>query len=334
MKAWSRFVLNRFVGLIGVLAAMVFVLFLLRQVVPVDPARAAVGPNAPNAVVEAKRVELGLDRSIPVQFGRYLGDLSRGDLGTSVVTKNPVREDIAKALPATAELILASLVLAVVIGVVAAVLQSLLRAPGVVRWPLLVVASVPSYLLALGGLYFLWFKFGWLPSGSRADRFDLPDGPTGFLTLDAAVRGDGSLFVDAVRHLVMPATVLALPMAVAVARSMGSSLVDVLRSDYARTARSKGLSRRTVIMRHGLRNSAVSSLALGGLYFGLLLTNMLLVEQIFAWPGLGLYTSRAIGGSDLSAILGVALVLGAAYILVNALVEVGQVASDPRLRPN
>jgi ABC-type dipeptide/oligopeptide/nickel transport system permease component len=326
-----RFVLTRIAGLIVVLLAMTLVIFLLRQVVPSDPARAAVGPNAPESVVKLKREELGLDKPVYTQYFDYLGNVVQGDFGTSTRTLSPVSDDIREYLPASLELMIAAILVAAVLAAALALGQTLLRRTGFLRVALLGGASAPIFLVAELLLLFCWFKFGLLPGGGRTEIADAPTGPTGLLTVDSVLNGRPDVFWDACLHLLLPALTLALPMGVAVGRTLRSSLVGTLRQDYIRTARSKGLTERRVISRHGLRNSATGALSMAGLQVGLLLANLLVVERIFAWPGLGEYTVESLARSDLSAVLGVALVFGVIFIVTNTIVDLLQALADPRI---
>mgnify|MGYP002632805487 CR=1 FL=1 len=334
MNRWLRFGATRLLGLFGVLLMMVLVLFALRQIIPIDPARSAVGPNAPEEVVIAKRIEMHLNESVSSQFLNYLSDITRADFGTSIVTKNSVSKDITKTIKPSLELMLFSVFLSVVFGFAVAIIQAIAQSARVFRWVLLIFSAVPNYLLALIGLYFLWFKFGLLPSGGRSSLEVISKGPTGFLSIDYLIKFNFGGLLDALQHLILPSIVLGMPMTIAISRSLQSSLFSVLRSNYVRTAKSKGLTPRQILFAHSLRNSMNSPLAMFGLYFGLMLTNLLIVEQIFAWPGIGAYAVRAIAASDLTAILGVSMVFGVLYILVNTAVEIAQVYFDPRIRPN
>jgi len=326
-----RFLLNRLAMMLVVLLAMTLVVFLLRQVVPSDPARAAVGPNAPPSAVEAARHVLGLDQPVYAQYINYLGQLLHGNLGTSTRTLNPVASDIAVYLPASLELIIFAILIAVAFAFALAFGQTLFKHSGFLRVLLLSGASAPIFLTAQLLLLLLWFKLGWLPSGGRTQVPDAPTGPTGLLTVDSLVNGRFDVLWDALAHLLLPALTLGLPMGVAVGRVLQSSLVGTLRQDYIRTARSKGLNGLQVVRRHALRNSATGPLAMGGLQVGLMLANILIVERIFAWPGLGLYTVESLGNSDLNAVLGIALVFGAAFIVVNTMVDLAQAIADPRV---
>ena len=326
-----KFVLMRLAGLVLVLLAMTLAIFLLRQVVPSDPARAAVGPNAPESVVKLKREELGLDKTVYTQYFDYLGNVVHGDFGTSTRTLAPVSDDIRTYFPASLELMLAAILVAAVLAAILALGQTLLKRSGFLRVALLGGASAPIFLVAELLLLFCWFKLAWLPGGGRTSLPDAPTGPTGLLTVDSVLAGRPDAFWDACQHLLLPAFTLALPMGVAVGRTLRSSLVGTMRQDYIRTARSKGLTEGGVLRRHALRNSATGALSMAGLQVGLLLANLLVVERIFGWPGLGSYTVESLGRSDLSAVLGVALVFGVIFIVTNTIVDLLQALADPRV---
>lgn len=330
----KKFLLTRLVGLVIVLLTMTAVIFLLRQVVPSDPARSAVGPNAPVSVLEAKRAELGLDDPLITQYAHYLGQLAHGDLGESLRTHRAVRSDITDTLPASIELAVAAALIALLIGPGIAILETLARRPGPLRYVLAAATSAPIFLTALLLLYGLWFRLHLLPGSGRTNFADAPSGPTGLLTVDAVLAGRWLVAWDAVQHLALPALALALPMAAAVGRSLRSSLIGVLRQDYVRTARSKGMSEREVLRKHGLRNASTAPLAMAGLQVGLIFGNLLVVERIFSWPGAGNYTVQAIGADDLTAVLGCSLLFGAIYIVVNTLVDLAQAWVDPRVTLN
>lgn len=326
----ARYLLTRALGFVLVLWAVTVIVFALQAIIPADPARALVGPAAPAETVEAVREQLGLNDPILVQYGRFLSNLLEGDLGTSVRTRQPVLEDIWRYLPATLELVGAAVVMGALLALVLALAQTLLTRPAPVRLTMLAAGSVPVFLSAMLLVYVFWFALDWLPGAGRIGirRFE---GPTGFMVLDGILLGRPEVVTSALAHLVLPALALALPMAVAVGRSLSSALHDVLQQPYAETARGKGLSETRVVLRHGLRNAASPPLSMLGLQFGLMFGNLLIVERIFAWPGLGLYMVQSFGASDLPAVLGIALIFGALYILFNLVVEVVQVLADPRI---
>lgn len=326
----AQFVAVRAAGLVLVLLTMIALVFALQRIIPGDPARAIAGPTAPAATVDRVRSELGLDDPLPAQFGRYLAGLARGDLGESTRTNNTVVADLAANLPASLELMAVALMLGIAGGVGVAVLDRLLPRAGALRLGLVAAASAPLFFTAIVLLLAFWFWLPLLPSGGRSTLPD-PGGPTGLLLLDGLVTGRPEVSADALDHLLLPGLTLSLPIAAAVGRTLRSSLAGVMRSDHIRTARSKGLSERRVLLRHGVRNASTAPLAMAGLQVGLLFANLLVVEQIFAWPGLGLYTTQSLGASDLPGVLGVALVFGVAYVVLNALVDVAQAWVDPRI---
>ena len=326
------FLARRLVGLVFILLTMTFIVFCLQRVVPTDPVRALAGPNAPTEVVEQLREKMGLNDPLLVQYGRFVTGLAAGDLGTSVRTRKPIIEDLARYAPASIELMLWALVFGVAAGGFVAFLQSLGGRSNGLRLALLAAGSLPIFLTALLLILFFWFDLGWLPGAGRLSVRGFTPGPTEFYVLDGIIQGKPKVAIDAIAHLILPAATLALPIAVAVARSLHGSLVAVLRQPYIRTARGNGLTERRVVLRHGIRNAAAAPLAMVGLQIGLLFANLLIVERIFAWPGLGLYTVQAFDSSDLPAVLGVAVVFGAVLVVVNIVVDVLQSWADPRVR--
>ncbi len=323
---------RRAASIVPVLLALSAAVFVLQQVSPVDPARALVGERASETVVAETRREMGLDDPMVVQYARYVGRVATGDLGTSAVTRQPVAEDLAGYVPATLELVLVAFGLAVTLGLLFGVLTSGRgRGARVLQVAMVGVASVPVFLTALLGIIYFYRRLGLLPATGRTSINDAPTGPSGFLVLDGVLAGRWDVVSDAWLHLVMPACCLALAPAVAIGRVLRSSLQQTLRSEFARTARAKGLSELQVVVRHATRNSVGPMLAMAGLQFAALFAAVLVVEVIFAWPGLGFYTSQAIAKGDFTTIAGITLVLGGLYVVGNAVVDIGQVAADPRI---
>ncbi len=321
---------RRLLALVGVLVGLSVLVFVIQAVLPTDPVRAYFGRNVSTDLLAAKRHELGLDRALPEQYVHFVGRLLRGDLGESLRTRRAVTTDIGDFLPATAELALCAAVLAAVFGVALGVIGSRGGvASGGVRLVSVLGSSAPTFLLAIVGILVFYRQLGWLPAVGRGDSVD---GPTRWFLVDAVLAGDPSAFVDAWKHLVMPATALAIGPAVSVARTLRGSLRDLQREDHVRLARAKGLGEVRILVRHCLRNAAGPSLSMGGLQSGLLLAGTVVVESVFGWPGIGLYLNQAIEASDLPAVVGVVLVLGAIYVVLNAVVDVLQIAADPRLR--
>jgi peptide/nickel transport system permease protein len=325
---------QRLVALVAVLFGLAVIVFLLQAVIPADPARAMVGASAPASVVAAKRHQLGYDKPLPQRFVAYVGRLLEGNLQESLRTRNPVATDLATFAPATIELAMAAAAIAATLGLG---LGLMLVAGGRIARTLRIVliggASVPTFLTALLAILLLYSTLHLLPASGRVDdTLVVPDGPTKLLLLDSVLHGEPNLFWSALTHIVMPAFTLALLPALAIARTLATSCEQVMREDYVRTARSKGLRERTVLLRHALRNASGPALTMSGLQFGLLLGGIVVVEQIYAWPGLGLYLDQSIAYADFPAITGTTLLLGTAYVVVNFLVDLAQAWADPRIR--
>lgn len=324
-----RFLLRRTglaVVLVLILTAVVFV---LQAVSPGDGVKAYIGNNASPADIRAERSRLGLDDPLVVQYLRYLGNALHGDLGISYRTHRPVALDLHDFLPATVELVVVAFVVALILGILYAV-SGALRWPGAAffRGPLLVLATAPPFLLALGGIILFYAQLQILPAAGRGVD---ASSPTGFELIDSVLGGDGPEFASAVQHLLLPAVILAIAPSIAIGRILRSSLEATLRSDYVRTARAKGLRPLTVLGKHVVRNSLGPGLSMAGLQLGFMFAGVVVVEQVFSWPGIGNYLASSIPVSDFPAIAGVTLVLGVIYIVANAVVDVLQAVADPRL---
>ena len=326
----SFFLLRRLSTGVLILLILSFVIFLLQSVAPGDPARAYVGANASPAVVAEERQRLGLNDPVSSQFLHFLGGLFTGDLGRSLRTRQAVTADMATYLPATVELVVAAFLLALVFAAAYA-LSGALRWPGasIGRGLLLLLAAAPPFLLALIGIIVFFGQLGWLPARGVGDFQD--PGPFGMQVVDTLVHGQADAFVDAVRHLLLPALVLSIAPAVAIGRVFRSSLQSVLHVDYVRTARSKGLTEWQVITHHVVRNAIGPALSMSGLQLGFMFAGVVVVEQIFSWPGIGNYLAASIPVSDFPAIAGVTLVLGAIYVLAGVVVDLLQAVADPRI---
>jgi peptide/nickel transport system permease protein len=327
-----RLLLTRMGALVGILFALSIVVFALQVLIPADPARAFLGANATRDAVARKRHELGLDQPKLTQYQRFVSRVAHGDLGDSLRSRRPVAEDLKKFAPATAELALLSALVAGVLGVSVGMLGTRTGAASrVARLVLAGGASLPPFLVAIVAILVFYRYLGWLPaSGRTADN--AVTNPTHFTLVDMLLAGDLVGFGDGLKHMFLPALCLGIGPAVAIARTLRSSLQTVLKEDFIRTARSKGLTERAVLLKHGLRNALNAPLAMSGLQFGLLLSGVVVVEQIFAWPGLGNYTVQAIQYADFPAIAGVTFALCTAYVLVNFAVDLAQAAADPRIR--
>lgn len=302
---WA-YLARRLLGLIPMLLGVSIAIFLVLHAIPGDPAQLAAGPDAAEEDIAQIRQNYGLDRPLHEQYFIYLGNLAQGDLGTSFRTGRPVAEDIARTLPATVELAAAAMLIALLIGVPAGILSAL--RPGSPLDTACTAVSVlgismPGFFLGLLMMLLFAAELGWLP-------------PTG--------RGG-------IEHLVMPAVTLGLPYVASFARITRSNMLDVLGEDYVRTARAKGLPRQAVVYKHALVNAAIPLVTLLGIYFGRLLGGAVIVETIFAWPGMGRYMIEAIAQRDIHVIQGTILVFALAIVLVNLLVDILYGLIDPRI---
>lgn len=323
---------RRLLGAVPVLLALVAVVFTLQKVAPIDPVAALVGEKASPEVYQAAREQLGLDKPVPVQFVNYIGKALTGDLGISSVTRRPVTENIRNFLPVTLELVLVAFLMIAVIGFFLGLATAQnWRGSGVLRVVMISGASVPIFLACLVCMLVFYRWLDILPVSGQTSVYDAPQGPTGFLLIDSLVAGRPSLFVDAVRHLLLPALCLAITPAVAVGRVLRSSLEGTLRSEYTRTARAKGLGEKRILIKHALRNALGPVLALMGIQLAGMIGNSILVELIFARPGIGLFTSQAISKGDFNTIAGITLVVGLLYVIANIVVDMLQSIADPRI---
>jgi peptide/nickel transport system permease protein len=328
-----KLVVSRLAAAVVIILALTAGMFILQKVSPVDPVHAMLGAQASGPQILAEQHRLGLDRPLLDQYLSYLAGLPRGDLGMSYRTRRPVSSDLAAFVPATAELSLYALLFALVLAVLLAI-GSTLRWPGagLLRLLLIAGASVPAFLLAIAGILIFYQRLGWLPATGRTSYASAPTGPTGLLTIDGLLAGRPAVTLDALRHLLMPALAVAAVPAVSIGRVLRSSLIDGMHSDYVRTARAKGLSERRIVVGHVLRNCLTAALSMTGLQVGLMFSGVLVVEQVFAWPGIGQYMAQSIPAADFPAIAGVTLLLGVVYVVVNTVVDILQAVADPRIR--
>jgi peptide/nickel transport system permease protein len=300
-------------GLLLLLASIV--VFLLLRLIPGDPATTIAGPNARPEQLEAVREDLGLTRPLPVQYGIWLGNALRGDLGTSFVSRHPVQELIRDRLPATAALAAAAIVLAVVvafpIGVVTAVRRGSWLASVCTGYTALMMA-IPTFWLGLLLLLLFGLRLDWLPMSGYVGLFDDP--------------------IAAAKHLLLPAVTLAAALSAVLARMLGTALQEVLHNDYVRTARAKGLAEGRVVRRHVLKNALIPVVTVLGIQLGQLLGGAVITEAIFQWPGLGQLILQAINNRDYSVVQGTMLFLVAVFVLVNLLVDLSYGLLDPRIR--
>ncbi len=324
--------------MIPLLFGISLVAFLIANAIPADPINANLPPNALNdeELIAAFRAKWGLDEPLHVQYITYITNVLQGDMGTSIKTRKPVADDIRQFLPATIELATLSIVIGLTMGISFGVISAVWQNTVVdyfVRVFALIGVSFPVFLLALIGLTIFHSELGLVGGPGRLD-FIVRDPPkvTGLFTVDALLDGDFDKFRNALSHLILPSFVLGMFVSGIIARITRSSLLEVLNMDYMRTARSKGLSERVVVIRHGLSNALIPVVTIIGLSFGNLLAGAVLTESIFAWPGIGRYMFRASTAQDFPAIMGISMLIAVIYVIVNFVVDILYYFIDPRIR--
>lgn len=311
--------------------------FFIGRVLPIDPVLAIVGEKALPEVYDRVYLELGLDKPIWQQFIEYLGKLLRGDFGISYSTNRPVLTDLLSFFPATLELATIGLVIGVALGVPMGVASAywhekwpdhLIRVIGLIGY------SVPIFWLGLVGLFVFYYKLGWVSGPGQVDVFFTGIVPriTGFILVDAAIAGEWEVFWNAVSHMILPAVLIGYFSLAYISRMTRSVMLDQLSREYVLTARLKGASEFTVVVRHALGNAAIPLVTVIALSYGGLLEGSVLVETIFAWPGIGNYLYSSLFAADMNAVLGGTLLVGIVFVLLNMLSDVLYAALDPRSR--
>jgi peptide/nickel transport system permease protein len=331
----ARFLVRRIVTLTITIGGIMVMTFFTSLVVPLDPLASLAGPQAPPETVERLRTLYGFDQPLYVQFGRYLTRLGRGDLGVSFQTNRPVLQDILTYFPATLELATFAIFLGICVGIPLGVLSAVYKDRLIdqsCRVLSLVGVSTPVFWSGLVLMLIFYFKLGWLPEPGRLDIMLLePPRVTGILLVDSAVVRDWEVFRDALKHLVMPASVLGLVGVAGISRITRSSMLDVLSQEYVKTARIKGLGEFLVITKHALRNALVPTVTVVGLTYGLLLEGSVLTETIFSWPGLGRYMANAFLTLDLNTIVGGTMFVALSFCLVNLFVDLAYAYLNPKI---
>jgi ABC-type dipeptide/oligopeptide/nickel transport system permease component len=334
LVAIVRRVLTALPSLVGV----VVVTFLLARALPGDPAAYYAGSSATPESIAQIRAQLGLDKPLIAQFGDYVLRLAHGDLGRSISSGQSVLADLAARLPASAELTLAALAFAVVIGLPLGVLAAIRQGSWVDHLCRVVVsvgAAFPTFFVALMFVFVFYYELGIAPE--PLGRFNevyhtLPEARTGFLVIDSLLAGDFEALETTLAQLVLPATSLGLFALAPVARVARAAMLEALASDYVRTARAMGLTRAKVALGYALRNATLPIVNVLGMVFSFLLGANVLIEQVFAWPGVGAYAVKAVIASDYAAVQGFVLTMAVLYVLLNLIVDIVGAALDPRVR--
>ena len=328
---------KRLVTVIPTLIGVIIVTFLLTRVLPGDPAVYFAGPAATPQSIADIRKQLGFDRPLPEQFVRYVNDLAHGNFGNSLSTGRPVSMEITSRLPASAELtitgLLLSMLIAVPLGVLAAVRQGS-WIDHVCRIVATVGVSLPVFFTGLLLVYIFYFRLGWAPAPiGRLDAFyTAPAQYTGFYLIDSLLTGDFEAFRAALSQLLLPALTLGVFSLAPIARMTRASMLAVLASDFVRTARASGLKTSTVIVTYAFRNAMLPVVTTLGMVFSFLLGANVLVEKVFAWPGIGSYAVEALIASDFAPVQGFVLTMAILYVALNMAIDVLYGIIDPRVR--
>jgi peptide/nickel transport system permease protein len=328
------YILRRLALLVPVILGVLVLVFIISYIIPADPARAWAGPQAREEQIQALRDRYHLDDPVYMQIYHYLRNLILDfDLGVSVTSGRPVLTDLRSFFPATFEMAIFAFLLAILIGIPLGVISALRRnkpLDHLSRFVALGGVSTPLFWSALLMQLVFYYKLGWLPAIGRLsvdiERY------TGFVLLDSLLNGNLAAFGDAAKHLVLPVVTLAFYTMGYLVRITRASMLEVLEAEYVNTARAKGLPRKIVIYRHALKNAIVPPLTLLGMTFGRLLGGTVLLETIFAWPGMGRYAAGSIVQVDLPAVVGFTLVTALVMILSNLVVDVLYSVIDPRVR--
>jgi ABC-type dipeptide/oligopeptide/nickel transport system permease component len=330
-------ILKRAATVIPTLIGVVIVTFLLTRVLPGDPAVYFAGPAAtPQSIAEIRK-SLGLDKPLPEQFGRYVDDLAHGDLGNSLATGRPVLAEITSRLPASAELTLFGLFISVAIAIPLGILAAVKHGSWIDHTCRMVATagvSLPVFFTGLLLVYLFYFRLGWTPAPlGRLDVFyDAPPNVTGFYLIDSLIAGDFALFRAALSQLILPGATIAFFSLAPIARMTRASMLTVLASDYIRTARASGLSPYTVVISYAFRNAMLPVITTLGMVFSFLLGANVLVEKVFAWPGIGSFAVEALIASDYAPVQGFVLTMAVMYVALNLVIDILYGIVDPRVR--
>ncbi len=319
-----------------VLFGILVLVFFIAKIIPADPVGALLGGNAPPELVDELKHKLGLDKPLIIQFIDYIKGALRGDFGISLKTNRPVIEDIKEYFPATMELAIFAIIIAVGIGIPLGIFSAVKRNSFVDHFSRIfsiLGVSMPVFWTGLLLLLLFYYKLGLLPGSGRLELFIIPPEPkTGLIILDALLEGNWEAFWDGLKHIILPAFVLGYASSASIARMTRASVLDVLRQDFIRTAKAKGLPKRLVIYKHALKNALIPVVTLIGLRFGSLLEGAVLTETIFGWPGLGRYIVNALLVLDYPAIMGGTVFIALIYSLANLVVDITYAVLDPRMR--
>jgi peptide/nickel transport system permease protein len=328
------YVIKRLLQIIPVVIGVTLIAFALIHLAPGDPVRTMLGQHATQQEIDDIRGKYGLDQPLYVQYFIWLGDVLHGDLGRSILSHEQVTTEIASRFPNTIELAIAAMIFAIIIGVIAGIISAT-KQYTVADYSVMGIAlfgiSMPVFWLGIMLMMIFGVFLGWLPIGGRIDLLLPFNRITGFMVVDSIITGNGAALISVLRHLILPAIALGtIPMAI-IARTTRSSMLEVLRQDFIRTERAKGLSERKVIYKHAVRNAMVPVVTVIGLNFGLLLSGAILTETVFSWPGVGRLVIDSVYARDYPLVIGCILVFALVFVIVNLITDLLYTYIDPRI---
>jgi peptide/nickel transport system permease protein len=329
------YVVRRLVLLVPLLIGLTLLTFVISRVLPGDPVGLAAGPQATQAIKDALRRDFGLDQPLPLQYVRYIGSVLQGDWGASLYSRRAVLQDLQVYFPATLELSTVALLIAVVLGIPAGIVSAIYRnrlPDQLTRLLALFFVSFPAFWLAMifQLVFGLWLD--WLPVGRRFNAIlTPPEAMTGLYTLDSLLQGDWRAFGVALSHVVLPALVLSFGSLATITRITRASMLESLDKDFVRMERAIGIPYQVILTKYVFRNILVTTVTVIGLEFGWLMAGAVLVETIFDWPGMGLYAVESSLRLDFQPIMGITLVYGVVFALINLLTDVLYRVLDPRI---
>jgi ABC-type dipeptide/oligopeptide/nickel transport system permease component len=337
MLGLKGYLLRRVGVSILALVGAVCVVFFMTRILPGNPAAVRLGSTAREETLRRVEHEMGLDKPLAVQFTDYLGKLSRGDLGRSWITSQPVLNDLARRLPVTAELVLFAGILAAAVGIGLGLLAAAFHNSWLdvlIRTWATVGASMPIFWFAIVVIYIFYFRLGWVASPMGRLDVDVTAATqiTGFLVVDSLLALNWDAFGNSLAHLVLPVLTLAYMISAPIVKMVRANVLDVLNSDFVRTARSVGVARQEILFRDALRNALVPVVTIVGIMFGYTMASNVIVEMIFAWPGIGYYAWQALLNKDLEAIQGFVLAIAVMYVILNLVIDIIYTVIDPRVR--
>jgi len=329
------YIIKRLLQIIPVVLGVTLIAFSLIHLAPGDPVRTMLGQHATQQEIDDIRAKYGLDQPLYVQYFIWLGHVLQGDLGRSILSHEQVTTEIASRFPNTIELAIAAMIFAILIGVVAGIISAT-KQYSVADYSVMGVAlfgiSMPVFWLGIMLMMIFGVFLGWLPIGGRIDLLLPFTRITGFMIVDSIIMGNGTALISVLRHLILPAIALGtIPMAI-IARTTRSSMLEILRQDFIRTERAKGLSERKVIYKHAIRNAMVPVVTVIGLNFGLLLSGAILTETVFSWPGVGRLVVDSVYARDYPLVIGCILVFALVFVIVNLITDLLYTYIDPRIR--